>query len=162
MSSVNKVFILGNLGNDPEIRYTATGTAVAKLSVATNEYWNNKEGNRENHTEWHRVVVWGKQGENCAQYLSKGRSVFIEGKIRTNEWTDKDGQKRYTTEIIAQNVQFVGQNVANADGKSLSMGKESSHGLSGEEGQGSPRFESTKNLGLEPDIDSNPDSDIPF
>ena len=162
MSSVNKVFILGNLGNDPEIRYTATGTAVAKLSVATNEYWNNKEGAKENHTEWHRVVVWGKQGENCAQYLSKGRSVFIEGKIRTNEWTDKEGQKRYTTEIIAQNVQFVGQNVANADGRAPSLENQSSPGLSGEEGPASPRFGTSKNLGLEPDIDGGPDSDIPF
>jgi single-strand DNA-binding protein len=108
------------------------------------------------------VVVWGKQGENCAQYLSKGRSVFIEGKIRTNEWTDKEGQKRYTTEIIAQNVQFIGQNVGSAEGKGLSVGNQASQGFSGEEAQGSPRFEPTKNLGLEPDIDSNPDSDIPF
>jgi single-strand DNA-binding protein len=152
MSSVNKVFILGNLGNDPEIRYTGTGTAVTKLSVATNEYWTNKEGNRETHTEWHRVVVWGKQGENCAQYLAKGRSVFIEGKIRTNEWTDKEGQKRYTSEIIAQNVQFVGQTLPGGEQKMPSSSKvPPDHSI-----------ESPKNLGLEPDLEGSPDSDIPF
>ncbi len=107
-SGMNKVFLLGRLGTDPEIRYTTNGGAVANFNVATNESWTDKSGQKQERTEWHRVVVWGKLGELCGQYLSKGRQAFLEGKLQTREWTDKDGNKRYTTEIVAQNVQFLG------------------------------------------------------
>lgn len=105
--AVNKVIIIGNLGADPELRYTQTGQAVANLRIATNERWTDKDGQAQERTEWHRVVVWGRQAENCEKYLSKGRQVYIEGKLQTRDWDDRDGNKRYTTEIVAQNVQFL-------------------------------------------------------
>jgi single-strand DNA-binding protein len=108
MASVNKVILIGNLGRDPELRYTAGGQPVASFSVATNERWNDREGKPQERTEWHRIVVWGKQGENCANYLAKGRTVYIEGRLQTREWEDKEGQKRKTTEVVAQTVQFLG------------------------------------------------------
>lgn len=107
-SGVNKVFVLGRLGGDPEVRYTPSGAAVANFNMATNESWTDKEGQKQERTEWHRIVVWGKLGELCGQYLTKGRQAFVEGRIQTRDWTDKEGNKRYTTEIIAQNVQFLG------------------------------------------------------
>ncbi len=107
-SGLNKVFLLGRLGNDPEVRYTTNGGAVANFNMATNESWLDKAGQKQERTEWHRVVVWGKLGELCGQYLSKGRQAFLEGKLQTREWTDKEGGKRYTTEIVASNVQFLG------------------------------------------------------
>ncbi len=108
MASVNKVILVGNLGRDPELRYTQGGQAVANFSVATSENFNNREGQRQERTEWHRIVVWGKTAENCAQYLSKGRSVYIEGRLQTREWEDREGQKQRTTEVVAQTVQFLG------------------------------------------------------
>ena len=108
MASVNKVIVVGNLGRDPELRYTASGQPVASFTVATNERWNDREGKPQERTEWHRIVVWGKQAENCANYLQKGRSVYVEGRLQTREWEDKEGQKRQTTEIVAQTVQFLG------------------------------------------------------
>jgi single-strand DNA-binding protein len=107
MSSVNKAIIVGNLGRDPEVRHTQSGNAVCNFSVATSEKWT-KDGQTQEKTEWHRVVVWGKQAENCAQYLKKGRSVYIEGRIQTREWVNKEGQKQYTTEVVANQVQFLG------------------------------------------------------
>ncbi len=108
MSSLNKVMVMGNLGQDPELRYTASQTAVVTLSVATTDY-RMVDGQRQDQTEWHRVVVWGKQAENCSKYLQKGRTVFVEGRLQTRSWEDKEsGAKRYTTEIVAQNVKFVG------------------------------------------------------
>jgi single-strand DNA-binding protein len=110
MASLNKVMLIGNLGQDPEIRYTQSGQAVANFSVATTDRWTNKQsGNPEERTEWHRVVVWAKLAELCREYLSKGRSVYIEGRLQTRSWEDKDGNKRYTTEIVAQTVQFLGR-----------------------------------------------------
>jgi single-strand DNA-binding protein len=106
--SVNKVLLIGNLGKDPEVRFTGGGQAVARFPVATSEVWNDREGQRQERTEWHNVVVWGKQGETCGQYLQKGRQVYIEGSIRTRQYDDKDGNKRYITEVIAQRVQFLG------------------------------------------------------
>jgi single-strand DNA-binding protein len=104
---INKVILIGNLGSDPEMRYTANGTAIAKFRVATNESYNDKEGNRQEHTEWHLVTAWGRLGEVCGQYLSKGKQVFIEGRLRTSSY-EKDGIKRYTTEIIARDMQMLG------------------------------------------------------
>ena len=108
MASVNKVILVGNLGRDPELRYTQGGQPVANFSLATTENFNTRDGQRQERTEWHRIVVWGKTAENCAQYLSKGRSVYLEGRIQTREWEDKEGQKQRTTEIVAQTVQFLG------------------------------------------------------
>ena len=108
MASVNKVILVGNLGRDPEVRYTPSGTAVANFSVATTENWTNKDGEKESHTEWHRIVAWGRLGEICGEYLSKGKQVYIEGRIRTNEWEDQEGNKRQTKEIIALQMQMLG------------------------------------------------------
>jgi len=108
MASVNKVILIGNLGNDPDLKYTPSGAAVANFSIATKESWKSKEGTQETKTEWHKIVAWGKLAEICGEYLAKGRPVYIEGKLQTREWTDKDGGKRYTTEIVAQAVQFLG------------------------------------------------------
>jgi single-strand DNA-binding protein len=108
MAGVNKVILIGNLGRDPELRYTQSGQPVANFTLATTESWNSKEGGREDRTEWHRIVAWGRTAELCAQYLSKGRTVYIEGRIQTREWENREGQKQRTTEIVAQTVQFLG------------------------------------------------------
>ena len=109
MASVNKVILLGNLGRDPELRYTPGGQPVANFSIATSESWNKKDGSgREEKTEWHRIVAWGRTAELCAQYLAKGRTVYIEGRLQTREWENKEGQKQRTTEVVANTVQFIG------------------------------------------------------
>ncbi len=108
MASVNKAIIIGNLGSDPELRYTAGGQAVANFSVATTEKWRDKEGQNQENTEWHRVVLWARQAEVAKEYLKKGSSVYIEGRIQTRSYEDKDGNKRYTTEIVGQRMQFLG------------------------------------------------------
>jgi single-strand DNA-binding protein len=107
MSSVNRVQILGHLGRDPEIRQTGNGGSVCNFTMATSEKWKDKVGESQERTEWHRIVVWGKTAELCAQYLRKGRQAFIEGRLQTREW-EKDGMKRTTTEIVADKVTFVG------------------------------------------------------
>jgi single-strand DNA-binding protein len=105
---VNRAFILGNLGQDPELRHTGSGNAVCNFTLATNESWFDKAANeRKDRTTWHNVVVWGVSGENCAKYLGKGSKVFVEGRIQTREWEDQNGNKRYTTEIVASSVQFL-------------------------------------------------------
>lgn len=109
MGSVNKVILIGNLGRDPEIRHTPSGSAVATFSIATNEAWNNREGQREERTEWHRVVAFGKLADICGQYLKKGKQVYIEGKLQTRAWDDRDGNKRYTTEIVASTMTMLGR-----------------------------------------------------
>ena len=108
MASVNKVIILGNLGADPELRYTNSGTAVANFRIATNDRWTDKGGESQERTEWHSIVAWSKLGEICGKYLKKGRPVYIEGRLQTRSWEDQSGNKRYTTEIIAQNMQMLG------------------------------------------------------
>lgn len=104
MGSVNKAIIIGNLGKDPEVRYTPSGQPVANFTVATNERYTDKAGQAQERTEWHRIVVWGKSAEHCGQYLKKGRAVYVEGRLQTREWTDKEGKKNYTTEIVAAPV----------------------------------------------------------
>lgn len=106
--SVNKAIIIGNLGSDPEVRYTQSGQAVANFNIATTDTFNDKAGNRQERTEWHRIVVWGRQAEICKQYLAKGRQVYVEGRLQTREWTDQSNQTRRTTEINAQTVRFLG------------------------------------------------------
>lgn len=108
MAGVNKVVLIGRLGKDPEVRYTADGRAVANFSIATSDEWTDKDtGEKKQRTEWHRIVAWRRLGEICGEYLSKGRQVYVEGKIQTKSW-EKDGITRYTTEIIASDVQFLG------------------------------------------------------
>jgi len=114
--SLNKAMLIGNLGADPELKYTQNQLAVTRLSIATNERTKGPDGNWTDKTEWHRVVVFGKTAENCCQYLKKGRSVFVEGRIQTSKWQDKEGRDHYTTEIIAHTVNFL----SNKDGSSVS------------------------------------------
>lgn len=108
MASLNKVLLLGNLGADPDVRYTEGGTAIATLSIATNRRYRNRDNELVSETEWHRVVLFGRTAELAKDYLKKGRSVFIEGRLRTRKWTDQNGQDRWTTEIVCDNMQFVG------------------------------------------------------
>ena len=107
MASVNRVTLIGNLGRDPELRYTQAGKAVSSFSLATNEKWKDKDGQAQERVEWHRIVVWGKTAESAVQYLSKGKMVYIEGRLQTRDWEDKEGQKRQTTEIVAMSIQFL-------------------------------------------------------
>jgi len=108
MGSVNKVILVGNLGRDAELRYTPGGAAVATLNMATTEVWNDKSGQRQEKTEWHRVVLWGKTAESLNEYLTKGKQIYVEGRLQTRQWDDKDGNKRYTTEIRGDRVVLLG------------------------------------------------------
>jgi single-strand DNA-binding protein len=143
MASVNKAIILGNLGKDPELRHTQGGKAVCTLRVATNEVWTDQAGERKERTEWHTIVVWGRQAENCNQYLKKGRSVYVEGRLTTRKWQDKEGHDRYSTEVVADRVQFVG------GGKGEGAGA----------GGGGGGFDDAH---LEPPPSGSGDDDIPF
>lgn len=107
MRGVNKVILIGNLGKDPEVRYTPSGQAVANFSLATTEVGSSKDGGKQEYTEWHRIVAWGRLAEICGEYLSKGKSVYIEGTLRTRSWQDKEGNNRYTTEIVARTMQIL-------------------------------------------------------
>jgi single-strand DNA-binding protein len=109
MASVNKVILVGNLGADPELRYTNTGTAVANFRIATNDQWTDKNGEKQERAEWHNIVAWGKLGEVCGRYLKKGRPVYVEGRLQTRSWEDQSGNKRYTTEVVAQVMQMLGR-----------------------------------------------------
>lgn len=114
MAGINKVILVGRLGRDPEVRYTPSGVTVANFSIATSEEWKDKNtGQKQERTEWHRIVAWRRLGEICGEYLRKGKQVYIEGKIQTRSWEDRDGNKKYTTEIIAQSMQML--DAANRD-----------------------------------------------
>lgn len=108
MGSINKVILVGNLGRDAELKYTPQGAAVATINMATTEVWNDKSGARQEKTEWHRVVTWGKTAESLAEYLTKGKQIYVEGKLQTRSWEDKDGNKKYTTEIRADRIVLLG------------------------------------------------------
>jgi single-strand DNA-binding protein len=123
MAGINKVILVGNLGADPEMRYTPSGTAVANFRIATSETRTNKEGNKETKTEWHRIVTFGKLAEICGEYLAKGRQVYIEGRIQTRSWDDRDGNKRYTTEIVANTMQMLGSKESAAAGAGAPQGQ---------------------------------------
>ncbi len=124
MASLNRVLLIGNLGRDPEVRYTPGGAAVANFTLATNEVWTDKAGERQERTEWHRIVVWGKQAEIAREYLSKGRQVFVEGTLQTREWNDRDGNKRQTTEVRALRVLMLGRPEGRAEGSGPRQGSE--------------------------------------
>ncbi len=151
---INKVILVGNLGADPEIRYAASGTAVATLRVATSERVPAGEGNWEDKTEWHRVVAFGKTAENCGNYLNKGSQVYVEGRLQTREWEDNQGAKRYTTEIVARDVLF--------------LGRPGDRGASVPNSGGPSRNASTSTYGAEPRLEElppgpgGPDDEIPF
>jgi single-strand DNA-binding protein len=152
MAGVNKAILVGNLGRDPELRTTPNGQSVVNFTLATSETWTDKSGERVERTEWHRIVVWGRTAEMCNQYLSKGRTVYVEGRIQTREWEDKDGNKRYTTEINANTVNFIGP-----------RGSSGSSGSSGGDSGGEPSGGSNDG-GSGPSGDPDPpmDDNIPF
>ena len=108
MGSVNKVILVGNLGKDAELRYTPQWSAISTFSIATTEVWNDKAGQRQELTEWHRVVLWGRSAESLQDYLKKGKQIYVEGRLQTRSWDDKDGNKRYTTEVKADRVVLLG------------------------------------------------------
>lgn len=118
MAGVNKVIIVGRLGKDPEVKTIGSGNTVAQLNIATSENWVDKEGQKQERTEWHRVVVWGRLAEICGKHLAKGRQIYVEGRLQTRSWEDNQGQKRYTTEIVANTVQFLGANSERSEGSS--------------------------------------------
>jgi single-strand DNA-binding protein len=122
MGSVNKVILVGNLGRDAELRFTPGGAAVATLNMATTEVWNDKSGQRQEKTEWHRVVLWGKTAESLSEYLTKGKQIYVEGKLQTRQWDDKDGNKRYTTEIKGDRVVLLGGGGGGSRGASADRG----------------------------------------
>jgi len=109
VASVNKVILIGNLGKDPELRYTPGGSAVVNFPIATNERWKDKDGNPQERTEWHNIVLWGRLAEIANDYLKKGSPVYIEGRLQTRSWDDRDGNKRYTTEIVGTQMQMLGR-----------------------------------------------------
>jgi len=119
MGSVNKVILVGNLGRDAELRYTHGGAAVATINMATTEVWNDKAGQRQEKTEWHRVVLWGKSAESLAEYLVKGKQIYVEGRLQTRQWDDKDGNKRYTTEIRSDRIVLLGGGGGGGRGQSI-------------------------------------------
>ena len=147
MASLNKVMLIGNLGKDPEVRYTTSGTAVASFSVATSEKYKNKSGEWEEKTEWHNVTLWARLAEIAGEYLSKGKTVYIEGRLQTRKWQDRDGKDRYTTEIVGEKMQMLSaKGEGGGRGGGARTGDDTGHG-------GTPAYE-------EPVF--NPDDDIPF
>jgi single-strand DNA-binding protein len=134
MGSVNKVILIGNLGADPELKYTPSNRPVCNLSLATNEVFKDKAGARQERTEWHRVTVWGEQAEHCSKYLGKGRSVYVEGRLQTRSWDDKDGKKRYSTDVVADRVVFL------SDGGGQGGGRRGAAGAGGGGGGGGGRW----------------------
>lgn len=135
--SVNKVILVGNLGKDPELRYTPSGAAVANFSIATSENFKDREGNRQTKTEWHNIVVWRQLAEICGKYLHKGRQVYIEGKLQTRKWQDRDGNDRYTTEIVADQMQMLGR--AGDDDSQGGGQYDNSAGYGGQQRQAQPQ-----------------------
>ena len=161
MASVNKVILLGNLGRDPETRYTTGGDAVTNLNIATSEQWKDKSGEKQERTEWHRVVLFGRQAEVAGEYLKKGRSVYIEGRLQTRKYTDKDGVEKYSTEIVADRMQLIGGGRDSAGGDaefSSGGGGTASSGARREGGGGAP---APKGGGAKKNVDDF-DDDIPF
>jgi single-strand DNA-binding protein len=148
--SVNKVILVGNLGKDPELRYTAGGTAVCNFSLATTENYKDRDGNRQEKTEWHNIVVWRQLAEICGKYLTKGKQIYIEGKLQTRKWEDRDGNSRYTTEIVADQMQMLGR-----------AGDDNNAGPRREPRQ-EPSMDQSAPQNNYDNVQFNPDDDIPF
>jgi len=148
MASLNKVMLIGNLGKDPEVRYTTSGTAVAGFSIATSEKFKNKAGDWEDRTEWHNITLWGRLAEIAGEYLAKGKTVFIEGRLQTRKWQDREGRDRYTTEVVGDKMQMLG---GKGDRSGGSSNHDSGHEFHG--GGGSADYAGGFNPG---------DDDIPF
>jgi single-strand DNA-binding protein len=146
MSGVNKVILIGNLGGDPTVRYTPQGTAVANFNIATTERFTNRSGEKEERTEWHRIVAWGKLAEICQQYLKKGKQVYVEGRLQTRQWEDQQGQKRQTTEVVASTMQMLGR----------------AGDTGGEFAGGSQDFSSPEPVAQTPAGQTADDDDLPF
>lgn len=144
---INKVILVGNLGGDPELRYTGGGTAVCNFTIATNESYKDSDGNQVDKTEWHRIVTWGRLAEICGEYLKKGRQVYIEGSLQTRQWEDKDGNTRYTTEVKAREMQMLGSR----------DGSEGNFGPSNSQSQSQPAGAAAGN-----GSSFGPDDDLPF
>ncbi|MAJ90609.1 MAG: single-stranded DNA-binding protein [Legionellales bacterium] len=154
---VNKVTLIGNLGNDPEVRYGASGNAVANVSLATTESWRDKDsGEQQEKTEWHRVVFFGKLAEIVGEYLKKGRQVYVEGRLQTNKWQDKEGNDRYTTQIVANEMQMLGSKDNNLNNQGFSP----SNSTASAEEEKQPE-EKKQSASIESPMD-NFDEDIPF
>lgn len=166
MASVNKVILIGNLGAKPELKFLPSGQAVAEMRIATTDVYNDKQQQRQERTEWHRIVVWGKTAENCAQYLDKGRQIYVEGRLQTRSWDDKTtGEKRYMTEIVANQVTFLGGGAREGGGERPAYQRgASAGGASG--GAGSGGAGSGAGGGHAPGVDDfGPppgDDDVPF
>src|SRR5205809_2961578 len=161
MASVNKVILVGNLGRDPETRYTTGGDAVTNIRVATTDTWKDKNGEKQEKTEWHSVVFFGRQAEIAGEYLKKGRQVYVEGRLQTRKWQDKEGQDRYTTEIVADRMQMLGNREGSGathtadeppDRERTSAGHATSGSGAGAKGSGAPSKKNVDDL----------DDDIPF
>ncbi|MEK7347816.1 MAG: single-stranded DNA-binding protein [Candidatus Eisenbacteria bacterium] len=153
MAGVNKVMLIGNLGKDPEVRSTTSGQRVANFSLATSRSWTGQDGQRQEKTEWHSIVVWGKLAEICEKYLQKGKQVYIEGRIETRSWQDKEGQTKYKTEIICEQMTMLGRAGGEKNG-----GEDKSVG---ESGYDAPRGSAPKDESYEP-AGNVPDDDLPF
>ncbi len=149
--SVNKVILVGRLGKDPEVRYTASGVAVTNFSLATSEFYKDRNGERQERTEWHNIVVWDRLAETCAKYLKKGKQVYIEGRLQTREYDDRDGNKRRTTEIVATQMQMLGRAGEESGDVSAPPITEPQH---------APKARGEENSLQEPPF--NPEDDIPF
>ena len=158
MASVNKVIVVGNLGKDPETRFLPDGKAVCNFSVATTDTWKDKAGEKQERTEWHSIVFFGRQAEVAGEYLKKGRQIYVEGRLQTRKWQDKEGQDRYTTEIVADRMQMLG----NREGGSASMASEPpDHGAPAEP-RGEPRSGAKSGGAPAKKNVDDLDDDIPF
>jgi len=142
MSGVNKVILVGRLGADPEVRQLTSGKSVCQLSLATSESWMDRDGQRQEKTEWHRIVVWGKMAEVCGKHLAKGRQVYVEGRLQTRSWEDQQGQKRYTTETVANTVQFLGS----AGDRASSPQQQGGYGGGSQDFGPEPSFDSSEEI----------------
>lgn len=160
-ASINKVILIGRVGGDPEVRYTPNGNAVANFTMATNDYYSDKtSGEKQERTEWHRLVVWGKQAEFCGQYVHKGSALYIEGRLQTRAWDDKEGNKRYTTEIIVQSIQLLG---SKGDHRADAPGEEAAPAMQQQSyaaKPAAPKSQPAKNFDFGPPPLA--DDDIPF
>lgn len=154
MSSLNKVMLIGRLGQDPEVRYTQSNTAVATLNLATNERYRDSNGEYQDRTEWHRVVAWGRTAEVCQQYLSKGSLIYVEGPLQTREWEDNQGQKRYTTEVKALQMTMLDSRGGNGGGMVSAPTAPANH---------APSASSTPDSGVNKTVNLDDiDDDLPF